>query len=278
MKLGLSIPNFGTPRSLISLAQAAEASGWDGFFIWDHVVYRKRADKEMVDPWVVLGAIAASTERIKLGTMITPLSRRRPWKLARETVTLDHLSRGRFILGVGLGNPPDADFKDFGEASDDRTRAAMLDEGLDVIARLWSGAPVTHQGEHYQLEDTRMLPPALQTPRIPVWVAGVWPNRAPFRRAARWDGVVPTKKSGETFERMTPEDVAAMKTYIDDHRPTNSPYDIVISGWTGDDLPGAPGTIEPFASVGATWWLEATPGSPGWEHEVRARIGAGPPV
>ncbi|MBA2313528.1 MAG: LLM class flavin-dependent oxidoreductase [Actinobacteria bacterium] len=278
MKLGLSIPNFGTPRSLISLAQAAEASGWDGLFIWDHVVYRKRADQEMVDPWVVLGAIAASTERIKLGTMITPLSRRRPWKLARETATLDHLSRGRFVLGVGLGNPPDADFGDFGEVSDGRTRAAMLDEGLEVIVGLWSGAPVTHQGEHYQLEDTRMLPPALQTPRIPVWVAGVWPNRAPFRRAARWDGVVPTKKSGETFERMTPEDVAGMKTYIDDHRPANTPYDIVISGWTGDDLPGAPGTIEPFASAGATWWLEATPGSPGWEHEVRARIGAGPPV
>ena len=278
MKLGLSVPNFGTPGSLISLARAAEASGWDGFFIWDHVVYRKRADKEMVDPWVVLGAIAASTERIKIGTLITPLSRRRPWKLARETATLDHLSRGRLILGVGLGNPPDADFGDFGEASDDRTRADMLDEGLEVIAGLWSGAPVTHHGEHYQLADVRMLPSVRQTPRIPVWVAGVWPNRAPFRRAARWDGVVPTKKSGETFERMTHEDVAVMKAYIDEHRVAGAPYDIVISGWTGNDLAGAAAKIESFASVGANWWLEATPGTPGWEQEVCARIDEGPPV
>lgn len=278
MKFGLSVPNFGTPWGLISLAREAEASGWDGFFMWDHVVYRKRADKEMVDPWVVLGAIAGSTERIKLGTLITPVSRRRPWKLARETATLDHLSGGRFVLGVGLGNPPDADFGDFGEVSDDRTRAAMLDEGLDVIADLWSGAPVTHHGEHYELVDTRMLPPVLQAPRIPVWVAGVWPNRAPFRRAARWDGVVPTKKSGERFERMTPASVAAMKTYIVERREADAPYDIVISGWTGHELPGAPGKIEPFAAAGATWWLEATPGAPGWEQEVRARIDAGPPV
>ena len=277
MNFGLSVPNFGAPQDLIDMAVAAEDAGWDGFFLWDHVVYRRRADKEMVDPWVVLGAIAAATSRIKLGTLITPVSRRRPWKLARETGTLDVLSDGRFIFGVGLGNPPDADFEHLGEESDNKRRAAMLDEGLDVIAGLWTGAPLNHEGENYKIVDTLMLPPPVQSPRIPVWVAGVWPNKAPFRRAARWDGVVPIKKDNEGFKRMTPDDVVEMKVFMAPLRADGAPYDIVISGWTGADIAGAADKIEPFAEAGATWWLESPSGAPGWQDEVNPRIQAGPP-
>jgi len=149
MQYGIYLPNFGdeiSPRALADLACEAEEAGWDGFFLWDHILYSKTQKLRMVDPWIVLAAMAMKTERIRLGTSVTPLPRRRPWKLARETVTLDHLSNGRLILSVGLGEPGDAEFGQFGEETDVKVRATKLDEGLDVLAGLWRGKSFSHQG------------------------------------------------------------------------------------------------------------------------------------
>ena len=179
MNFGIDVPNhsaYSDPRLLVELACEAEAAGWDGFFIWDHLVRWNDRRIPVVDPWITLAAIAVKTERICLGPMVTPLARRRPWKLARETVTLDHLSGGRLILGIGLGSRSTAEFKAFGDEGDPKARAAMLDEGLEVLAGLWSGHAFSYSGKYYQIEETQFRPPPVQSPRIPIWVAGTWPN------------------------------------------------------------------------------------------------------
>ncbi len=199
MRFAVFLPNFGPfgdTDALVQLALDAEASGWHGFFIWDHIQLDGADTGPMVDPWVALTAVAAATSSLRIGTMITPLARRRPWKVARETVTLDRFSGGRLTLGVGLGYPPEAEFGTFGEETDDRVRAAKLDEGLDILDGLWSGGEFSYDGEHYKLAGAAFQPRPLQEPRIPVWCGGWWPNRRPFRRAARWDGVAPELVAG----------------------------------------------------------------------------------
>lgn len=186
MKFGIYLPNFGTygdVRALANLARDAEQSGWDGFYIWDHIAGEHMP---IVDPWVGLAAAALQTERIRIGTTVTPLPRRRPWKLARETVSLDHLSGGRLTLGVGIGLGQ-AEWNDLGEQTDLKQRGAMLDEGLQVLTGLWSGEPFSFSGQYYQVKEAHFLPKPVQQPRIPIWVGGFWPNKAPFRRAA-WAG------------------------------------------------------------------------------------------
>lgn len=177
----------------------------------------------MADPWVLLTAVALATERIRIGTMVTPVARRRRWKLARETVTVDRLSGGRLILGVGLGFPPDLDFAAFGEESDDRHRAEKLDEGLDVLTGLWSGEPFSYSGEHYQVLDAQFLPTPVQTPRIPIWVAQMYPYRGPLRRAARWDGLVPMH---ETDMFPTPQQVDEVVSFVRSVRTDDAPFDV----------------------------------------------------
>ena len=197
MRYGIYVQNFGDygdPHNLLTLAREAEDSGWDGFFLWDHLLLYRHSDIPFVDAWVALGAIAARTERLRLGPLITPAARRRPWKLTREAVSLDHLSHGRAILGVGLGAPPDAEFECFGEDSDDRVRARKLDEALEVIDGLWRGEDFSHQGEFYRVDNVKFVPRAIQSPRVPIWVAGFWPSKPPLRRAERWDGVFPLKR------------------------------------------------------------------------------------
>jgi alkanesulfonate monooxygenase SsuD/methylene tetrahydromethanopterin reductase-like flavin-dependent oxidoreductase (luciferase family) len=185
MQYALDLPPFGEladARALAALAHEAEDAGWDGFFIWDHI--QTEPSMPVADPWVALSALAMTTERIRLGALVTPLPRRRPWKLARETVTLDRLSNGRLILGVGIGSDHwHHELSTFGEPVDDQTRAAMLDEGLEVLTGLWSGEPFSHQGQHYTVQSARFLPMPVQSPRIPIWVAGIWPRKAPLRRA-----------------------------------------------------------------------------------------------
>ncbi len=274
------MPNFGQfadPAELVAIAVDAEEAGWDGVFLWDHV-RGMAAPVPVLDPWVGLAAIAQATTRIRLGPMVTPVSRRRPTKLARETVTLDHLSGGRLVLGVGLGAPPDVDFADVGEVADDRLRAEMLDEGLDLIAALWSGEAVVHHGRHYRVDGASFLPKPVQTPRIPVWVAGYWPNRPPFRRAARWDGVFPiTIGDGpEDFRPTTPEGLRTILTYVRRHRRREEPLDVVLSGHTPADPALAMERIGPLADAGITWWHELPP----WRVPVaewRERVRAGPP-
>jgi alkanesulfonate monooxygenase SsuD/methylene tetrahydromethanopterin reductase-like flavin-dependent oxidoreductase (luciferase family) len=261
MRFGLSVPNFGDfgdPNAVVKLAIEAEAAGWDGFFLWDHIKLFADWTPPVIDPWVTLAAVAQATDRMKLGPMVTPVSRRRPHKLARETVTLDHLSGGRLILGVGLGAPSDVDFGNFGDEADDRTRADMLDEGLDVITGLWRGEPFSHHGTHYRVEETTFLPPPVQQPRIPIWVAGFWPNRRPFRRAARWDGLFPITVGGQDeFLETTPAGLTEIIAYARRHRPARLPFDVVLSGASPGDASERAEIMAAYEEVGLTWWLEA---------------------
>ena len=174
MRYGISIPNFGDwadPRTMVGLARDAEAAGWDGFFLWDHIRFTA-TPVPVQDPWVLLSAIAAHTERLILGPMVTPLPRRRPWVVARQAVSLDHLSNGRVLLGIGIGEPVDLEYAAFGEDPDRKVRAEKLDEALAIIAGLWSGEEFSFTGVHYRLEPMRFAPRPVQQPRIPIIVAG----------------------------------------------------------------------------------------------------------
>jgi len=236
MRYLLSVPPFTDPAVVVDLARTAEASGWDGFFLWDHLRWDDVQDVH--DPWVLLGAIAQVTERMLLGTMVTPLSRRRPWVVAKHLVTLDHLSGGRAVLGVGLGEPPDVDFGDFGDEADARVRAAILDEALDVVAGLVGDGRVELDGSHHRVDAT-MRPLPVHRPRVPIWVAGVAPNRRPLERARRWDGYVPIGRG------LAPDELAA---YVGEHpRPD---WDLVVP-WA-DGVPA-----DEYADAGVTWLVQS---------------------
>lgn len=255
MKFGLFVPNvgpFGDPGVLVELALAAEHSGWDGFFLWDMLtpVLAPDGPPHAVDPWVVLGAIAAVTERIRIGPMITPVARRSPFKLARETVSLDHLSGGRLVFGAGLGDRPEMEFAPFGSDGDPRTRADQLDEGLEVMSRLWSGTETTFAGRHVEVRGMTFLPRPVQEPRIPVWVAGHWPTTRPVRRAARWDGMFPL---GD--QNLTVKDYGALTDVVSKHRTSDGNWDLVHGSRPGSPFPDERARAE-YEARGVTWWLE----------------------
>ena len=274
MRYGIDVPNFGdfgNPRALADLAREAEEAGWDGFFLWDHL----QTDQPLpfADPWVALAAMASQTQRILLGPMVTPLPRRRPWKLARETVSLDQLSGGRLVLGVGIGINSWREYSAFGEPTDDAQHGAMLDEGLEVLTGLWSGEPFSFQGTHYQVQEARFLPTPTQQPRIPIWVAGLWPNKPPFRRAARWDGVFPIGRE----RQMTPDDVREMLAYMEPYRTSAGPFEVVMVGSAYDQGQEAGDAhLAALADAGVTWWLEGF-NPQDTAADVRARIQQGPP-
>ena len=234
------------PRVLAELASSAESRGWNGFFLWDHVAYREPV-RAVADPWVALAAIASATEGLRLGPMVTPLSRRRVHKLARETVTLDQLSRGRLTLGVGLGSDRNDELQPFGEVVDPRERARLLDQGLDRLNALWGG---------------EFEPLPVQRPRIPVWVAARWPKRRPVRRAARWDGLFPIELPGPNALAELADEVRAL-------RPAGAaPFDLVVETDPGAD-------VRPWEAAGATWVLTGFGPQPR-EADVREAIDAGP--
>ncbi len=281
MHYGFTIP-CGDPQTLPELAYEAERAGWDGVFIPDCISIETPdvPAAPTYDPWVMLAAMITRTRRLRLGTMVTPLSRRRPWKLARETMTLDHLSNGRLILSVGLGAAgDDAGFYKVGEEMDRKVRAQMLDEGLEIVTGLWSGQPFSFQGKHYQVQETTFLPPPVQSPRIPIWVVGVWPRMRSIQRALRWDGIIPAKMDTDgTPIAITPGDIQAIKTAIVEQRPQKTPFDIVVEGRTpGDDREQAITKILPYAEAGVTWWLESMWSAPNGVDDVRARLRQGPP-
>ena len=285
LKYAVFLPNFGPygdARTLAQLALEAEIAGWDGFFIWDHIA--AWGNREMVDPWVALAAIAWQTKRVRLGTMITPLSRRRPWKVARETVSIDRLSEGRLTLGVGLGVHAE-EFEYLGEEANPKVRGAMLDEALEALVALWSGETVSHDGPYYPIKEARFLPTPVQSPRIPVWVGGVWPNKAPLRRAARWDGMF------TLFNEEGEAEIESLKqavSYVQTHRQGGRPFDVVYAGrpTPGDDPAQAAEIVSQYAKAGVTWWLEnITPFSFGRDMEgewpleaMHQRILQGPPT
>jgi hypothetical protein len=279
MKFGFVLPNIDL-ENIGELAQEAEEAGWDGLFIPDCISIETKSIPAVpfFDPWVALGMVATRTSRIRFGTMITAMPRRRPWKLARETMTLDHLSKGRFILSVGLGAAADdAGFYKVGEAMDLKTRAELLDEGLDILSGCWSGKPFSFQGKHYQVDDMTMVPPPVQSPRIPVWVVGVWPKMKSVNRALRWDGIIPQKYKPNPSEMyMKPEEIAEIRVFVEEHRKEPGTFDIIASGATpGKDRKRAVQQVQPYAEAGTTWWLEAVWGSP--SVKVRTRIRQGPP-
>ncbi len=275
VQYGFIIPG-GDLQTLTDLAVEAEQAGWDGVFYWDGI-YIPSA-QPIFDPWIVLAAMAMRTERVRLGAVLTPLSRRRPWKVARETVTLDHLSHGRLVLPVGLGALDDGGFGKVGEATDRKVRAQLLDESLDILTGLWSGQPFSYQGTHYNIEEMAFSPTPVQTPRIPIWVVGAWPKKKSLQRALRYDGIMPTKFNEDgTQGSMTPQDIRAMKAYIQEQRGIASPFDIIWEGETpGDETQKTRELIEPYIDAGITWWMESRWSAQGLD-EVRTRIQQGPP-
>lgn len=277
MRYAIDLANFGPyadPRTLAGLAHEAEDAGWDGFFIWDHV--QVGWPDSVGDPTVALAAIAMATERIRFGPMVTALPRRHPWKVAREAVTLDHLSGGRLILGIGLGGDWFTELSTFGVTTDDAIRAEMLDEGLQILTGLLSGESFSFSGKHYSVKPTQFLPKPIQS-RIPIWIAGTWPRPRPFRRAARYDGVVPMAQDIE--KDLTADDVRAMLAFVTRHRGGDGPFDVVHAGNTPGKSKGEDRDIvAPFVEAGATWWFEAPLPWKSSPEQVRQRIRSGPPA
>jgi alkanesulfonate monooxygenase SsuD/methylene tetrahydromethanopterin reductase-like flavin-dependent oxidoreductase (luciferase family) len=262
----------GDPRTVAELAREVEEAGWDGAFYWDGINVGE--GWEVYDPWVVMAAMAMLTGRVRIGAVLTPPARRRPWKLARETVALDHLSGGRLVLPVGLGALDDGGFAKVGEPTDRRVRAQLLDESLEILTGLWSGEPFSYSGEHYQLEEMTFLPPPVQSPRIPIWVVGAWPSEKSMRRALRYGGLLAYTTRGE----VTPEDIREMKDYVEENRGAGTAFDIVWEGQTPGDDPGrAASMVRPFAEAGATWWIESSWLPPNESEDLRRRMEAGPP-
>jgi alkanesulfonate monooxygenase SsuD/methylene tetrahydromethanopterin reductase-like flavin-dependent oxidoreductase (luciferase family) len=260
MKYAISIPPAGDPADLIACVQAAEEAGWDGFFFWDHIY--PGDGFSLHDPWVLLGAAATATSRIRLGAMVTPLARRRPWKVAKEIATLDQLSAGRVVVGVGLGTP-DTEFTAFGESADPRHRAAVLDEALALLDGFLRGEVVDHEGPHFQVR-ARLTPGCVQTPRPPIWVAATWPHRRPLARAARYEGVFALGR--DAIGGLTPDQVREVRAVIGPDRDIVVPHD-----------PEVP-TAE-YAEAGVTWLIVGPDDPDGdWLGRLRHNLKPGPPT
>lgn len=294
MRTGILAPTineYAEPSALLDLAKVAEAAGWEGFFIWDHLVLDPDGLTPITDVTVMLGAIAAVTERMLIGPMVTPVSRRRPWKLAKELATLDRLSNGRLRFGVGIG-AQDEEFANFGEDPDKKILARKTDEGLALIEHLLKGERTDHDGEAYQITNVRLLPAAVQQPRIPVWVAAMLPFKAGQRRAARWDGILAQKlpasladgssdtSSLDWYEFcLEPSELSTVVEFVSSLRQTDDPFDVIAYGTTyGIDRESARAKLKAYQGAGATWWCEWLNPASGTIDDMRKHIRAGPPT
>jgi alkanesulfonate monooxygenase SsuD/methylene tetrahydromethanopterin reductase-like flavin-dependent oxidoreductase (luciferase family) len=270
MRSGLFVPIFDAladPALVARLSAEAEEAGWDGIFLWDHVRWREPVLK-VADAWITLAAIATATQAIRLGPMVTPLARRRPVKVAKETATLDRLSGGRLTLGVGLGS--DRSGKELsitGEELDDRRRAGMLDEALEILTAAWSGEPVYHRGVHYTVDGMRFLPRPVQRPGVPVWVGGYPGKRKPLRRAVRFQGFFPVDLEHPDQLAEIVAEIASVRQEIG--RDVKEPFDVVAALPVGTDP-------APYASAGATWWMVEFPWDGVSVDQVRGVIRDGP--
>ncbi len=267
----------GDPRTSAELARRAEEAGWDGVFTFDAIAI---GDQALYDPWVVLGAMAMATQRIRLGLLVAAPSRRRPWKLAREAMTVDRLSDGRLVLPVGLGALDDAGFGNVGEVIDARGRAERLDETLAILDGLWSGRPFAFDGRHFRFGPMTFLPTPVQRPRVPIWVVGAWPHERSMRRAVRWDGLVVQATRADGTSRPYLEVLPEIREWIARERPAelrDQPFDVVVDGNTSpNDRAAAAAITRAHAEAGATWWVESD-----WVganvDRLTERIEAGPP-
>ena len=258
----LAVPNVGEPAATVRLARDVEAAGWDGFFVWDHVQVFAGAGFEVHDPWMLLAAVATHTERVLLGAMVTPPSRRRPWVLAKQIVTLDHLSGGRAVVGIGLGFPEADEFGAFGEVTDLRERAARTDEALTIVDAVLRGEPVDHDGPSFEVH-AHLHPGAVQTPRPKIWVAATPPHTRPLERAARWDGVYCNLRMDD-FQPLRPEELEAWcGTFLVD------PALDVVTTPHPEHHPGE------YEAIGVTWLVDTAWPGPDWVDELRARLDLG---
>jgi alkanesulfonate monooxygenase SsuD/methylene tetrahydromethanopterin reductase-like flavin-dependent oxidoreductase (luciferase family) len=282
LRYAVGLPNvreYADPRVLLELSIEAEEAGWDGAFLWDHIAREEDRSVPATDAWIAAAAMAVRTQRLRLGIMVTPLARRRPWKVAREAVALDVLSGGRFTLGVGLGGGAQAEFAAFGESPDPRVRAELLDEGLAILDGLWSGEPFTFEGAYHRVTGAHFNPRSTQEPRVPIWVAGRWPNRRPFRRAARWDGLFPVFEGVGSGEMPTPAQLAEAVSYARDHRQdTDGTFDVAMECVSAGEDPAADAALAAsYAHAGLTWWVEALGWFRGPLGAMRERVRRGPP-
>ena len=273
MRYGIEIVNFGQyadPRPLLELARAAEENGWEALFVWDHLAYAWGAPSG--DPWIALAAVAATTARLRIGAAVAPLPRYQPHVLALSLATLDLLSGGRVVLGVGLGGIP-VEYTAFGERAEPKHLAALLDESLGLIDRLWSGEQVSHHSEHYTVEGVTLAPLPVQRPRIPIWVGGE--SKPALRRAARWDGWIVGGANQDGTMNRTPAQIAGQIAELGRLRASTAPLEVALTGYT---QPGDRALAGEFAGAGVTWWLESLHGFRGSHEELLARVRAGPPV
>lgn len=273
MRYGV-VASYGSVGQVVEMAVAAEEAGWDGFFTWDGISV---GEMDTFDPWVLLGAVATCTSRIRLGAMVFALARRHPWKVAREAITVDQLSAGRLVMPVGLGAPDDGAFSRVsGAPTERRTRAELLDDSLAILDLAWRGEPFSHTGTHHRVENLVFRPTPVQRPRIPIWVVGAWPSRRSMDRALRWDGVLPQPMGGPG-EPVTPQMVADIRELAAERREDRGAgFDVVVEGVLRDDDDGA--RLRALADAGATWWVESRwEGQEARPENLLAHIRRGPP-
>lgn len=273
MRFGLFLPpfeDFAEPERVVQLARTAEESGWDGFFLWDHMLVQP--GMAVADSWVTMAAVASATRRIRIGALVTPLARRRPWVLARQIATLDRLSNGRLVVGVGLGDDGWKEFSSFGEVTDRKLRGEVLDEALELLQRLMSGEPAKFTGEHFTVDATPFLPRPVQEP-IPIWVACRWPNRRPLARAAKLHGCFPIFPAADPPPPPDPDDVRALRRQLEE-LGAGPGFELVIRYAVPAEGSGRPETLAELAAAGATWVLASFgPGQPAAEVEEIVRRG-----
>ena len=264
---------FAEPQRVIALSKQSEDAGWDGLFLWDHML--AAPGMAVADPWITMAAVAVATTRLRLGALVTPLPRRRPWVISRQMATLDRLCDGRLIGGIGLGDDGWSEFSSFGEAADPVVRGQMLDEALELVQRFLTGEPVTFSGRHYVVNSPALLPTPRQTP-LPIWGACRWPNRKPLRRIAKLQGCFPIFPTDSTQPSPDPTDVRAIRNALTDLGAPD--IDIAVRCKLALEEPErVPNTVAALEPAGVTWILESFP--PGASPELVERVvSSGPPI
>lgn len=274
MKFGF-VASYGSVDQILEMAKEAENYGWDGVFTWDGISI---GETNTYDPWAILAAMSMITERVRLGAMVFALPRRRPWKVAREAITIDHLSKGRLVMPVAMGATPDGGISRVNTDTEDRkVRAKRLDEALEILKLAWSGETVSFEGEQYQMKDMIFRPKPVQRPRIPIWNVGAWPREKSMQRTIRWDGIIPMDAE-DAFAPVGPEMLREIAAWIREHRQADSPFDVVVEGVTdGADVAGTRDRVAPLAEAGATWWIESRWSPEDTPEVLLERIRQGPP-
>jgi alkanesulfonate monooxygenase SsuD/methylene tetrahydromethanopterin reductase-like flavin-dependent oxidoreductase (luciferase family) len=270
VEYGVALPTGGAcgdPTFLLELAVLAEQTGWDGVFLEDYICYQGDPSNPTCDTWAMLAAIAVRTQRVVLGTEVVALTRRRPWKVAREALTVDVLSGGRLVVGVGIGDQGDPGYTRFGEEVDTHVRAELLDEGLAIVAGLWTGEPFSFEGKHFRVDEVTFLPRSVQTPRIPIWIGGGYPNPRAIERGLRWDGSCLYRRAGGPLRG---DDVRDLR-----RRAGGRPWTQAVGGWPRrEDLDSELEHRREVADAGADWWVEWI--EPAERETMRAAVERGP--